>query len=316
MSVELTAQTCPETVVEPDWEPPMPPTDLIFDDGEPLETNRHRIAMNVLIRSLQQAWSDRNDFYTGGNMFIYYSSEQVRNKDFRGPDFFAVLDVDGTKERQGWVIWFEGGRYPDVIVEFMSPSTARVDKGIKKDIYQQVFRTPDYFVFDPFEPNSLQGWHLQGSQGYQTLVPNDRGWLWCESLGFWLGTWSGTIDREEAVWLRFYDTEGNLVLLPEEAEHLHAEAERQNAEAERQKAEAERQKAEEERQKAEAERQRAQQAQQLAEAERQKAEQAQQLAEAERQRAQQAQQLAEAERQRAERLAERLRAIGLDPDNL
>jgi hypothetical protein len=36
----------------------MPPTDLIFDDGEPLETNRHRIAMNTLIRSLQQAWRD------------------------------------------------------------------------------------------------------------------------------------------------------------------------------------------------------------------------------------------------------------------
>ncbi|HIK12228.1 MAG TPA: hypothetical protein IGS52_18540, partial [Oscillatoriaceae cyanobacterium M33_DOE_052] len=55
MSVELTAQTSPETAVEPEWEPPMPPTDLIFDDGEPLESNRHRIGMNVLIRSLQQA---------------------------------------------------------------------------------------------------------------------------------------------------------------------------------------------------------------------------------------------------------------------
>jgi Uma2 family endonuclease len=315
MSVELTAYN-PQTVVEPDWEPPMPPTDLIFDDGESLETNRHRIAMNVLIRSLQQAWSDRNDFYTGGNMFIYYSSEQVRNKDFRGPDFFAVLDVDGTRERQGWVIWFEGGRYPDVIVELMSPSTAKVDKETKKDIYQRVFRTPDYFVFDPFEPNSLQGWHLHSSHGYQPLVVNDRGWLWCESLGFWLGTWSGTIDREVAVWLRFYDTEGNLVLLPEEAERQNAEAERQNAEAERQKAEAERQKAEQAQQLAEAERQKAEQAQQLAEAERQKAEQAQQLAEAERQKAEAERQKAEVERQRAERLAERLRAIGLDPDNL
>ncbi|HBL13532.1 MAG TPA: hypothetical protein DD379_19475 [Cyanobacteria bacterium UBA11162] len=39
---------------ELDWEPPMPPTDLIFGDGEPLETNRHRIAMNTLICSLQQ----------------------------------------------------------------------------------------------------------------------------------------------------------------------------------------------------------------------------------------------------------------------
>lgn len=78
----------------------MPPTDLIFDD-DTQQSTRHRIAMNVLIRSFQQAWGDRNDYYTGGNMFVYYSREQAWNRDFRGPDFFAVLDVDGTKLRQG-----------------------------------------------------------------------------------------------------------------------------------------------------------------------------------------------------------------------
>jgi len=201
-----------------DWEPPpMPPTDLIFDDGEPLETNRHRIAVNTLIRSLQQAWANRNDFFTGGNMFIYYSSEQARNRDFRGPDFFTVLDVDSSYTRQGWVVWLEGGHYPDVIVELLSPSTTKADKGSKKDIYERVFRTPDYFVFDPFDPESLQGWHLNASRRYQPLVPEERGWLWCQTLDFWLGTWEGTIDRETAIWLRFYDREGNLVLLPEEA---------------------------------------------------------------------------------------------------
>ncbi|BAY15696.1 hypothetical protein NIES21_15150 [Anabaenopsis circularis NIES-21] len=214
-----------------DWQPPMPPTDLIFDDGEPLESNRHRIAMNVLIRSLQQAWADRNDFYTGGNMFIYYSSTQARNNDFRGPDFFAVLNVDGTIPRQGWVVWEENGRYPDVIVELMSPSTARVDKVTKKEIYQQTFRTPDYFVYDPFEPNSLQGWHLDANQTYQPLTPNERGWLWCQRLGFWLGTWEGTIDRETAIWLRFYDSDGNLVPLPEEAAQAQAEVAQAQAEA-------------------------------------------------------------------------------------
>jgi Uma2 family endonuclease len=207
----------------------MPPTDLIFDDGEPLETNRHRIAMNTLIRSLQQAWADRNDFFVGGNMFIYYSSTQARNRDFRGPDFFAVLDIDGSIPRQGWVVWEEDGRYPDAIVELMSSSTASADTGTKKAVYERSFRTPDYFVFDPFDPNSLQGWHLATSQGYQPLVPNERDWLWCETLGFWLGTWEGTIDRETAVWLRFYDEAGNLVLLPEEAEHQRAEAEHQRA---------------------------------------------------------------------------------------
>lgn len=237
MSTEVSKETICQPVEKWDWEnPPMPPTDLIFDDGEPLESNRHRIAMNVLIRSLQQAWGDRNDYYTGGNMFVYYSSEQARNRDFRGPDFFAVLDVDGTKLRQGWVVWEEDGRYPHVIVELLSDSTAAQDKGTKKDIYERIFRTPDYFVFDPFEPNSLQGWRLDENQRYQPLVPNEQGWLWCQMLGFWLGTWEGTIDRETAVWLRFFDDSGNLILLPEEAAKQQAEQEQQRTEQERQRA--------------------------------------------------------------------------------
>ncbi|AFY45509.1 protein of unknown function DUF820 [Nostoc sp. PCC 7107] len=236
--LEITSQTTDIVDDIVDWEPPMPPTDLIFDDGEPLESNRHRIAMNVLIRSLQQAWADRNDFYTGGNMFIYYSSTQARNNDFRGPDFFAVLNVDGTIPRQGWVVWEENGRYPDVIVELMSPSTARVDKVTKKEIYQQTFRTPDYFVYDPFDPNSLQGWHLDANQNYQPLTANEHGWLWCQRLSLWLGTWDGTVDRETAIWLRFYDADGNLIPLPEEAAQAKAEAAQAQAEAAQAQAEA------------------------------------------------------------------------------
>jgi hypothetical protein len=39
-----------------------------------------------------------------------------------------------------------------------------------------------------------------------------------------LTTWEETIDRETAVWLRFYDQAGNLVLLPEEAANARAES--------------------------------------------------------------------------------------------
>lgn len=216
-----------------DWENPTPPTDLIFDDGEPLESNRHRIAMNLLIRSAQQALRDRPDSFVGGNMFVYYSREQAMNRDFRGPDFFAALGVEGDRDRQGWVVWEESGRYPDIIVELMSPSTASVDRGVKKDLYEQVFRTPDYFVFDPFDPDSLAGWRLDLSDGYRPLTPNDRGWLWSETLGLWLGTWDGAIDREPAsgtcTWLRFYTPEGERVPLPEEAAQQRAEQEQQRA---------------------------------------------------------------------------------------
>jgi Uma2 family endonuclease len=208
------------------WTPPMPPTDLIFDDGEPLETNQHRVAMNVLIRSYQQYRAEASDFYVGGNMFIYYSSTQVKNRDFRGPDFFVVLDV-AQRDRLGWVVWEEGGRYPDMIIELMSPSTANVDLGLKKQLYDRVFKTQDYFVYNPFDPSSLQGWHHHNAYG--AIAPDQRGWLWCESLGLWLGTWTGTIDRETLTWLRFYDVNGALVLLPEEVAQQLAETEKLRA---------------------------------------------------------------------------------------
>jgi Uma2 family endonuclease len=226
---------------DPDWAPPMPPTDLIFDDGEPLESNRHRIAMNVLIRSAQSALRDRPDSFVGGNMFVYYSRNQTMNRDFRGPDFFAVLGVDENRERQGWVVCEEAGRYPDVIIELLSPSTATTDRGSKKDLYEQTFKTTDYFIFDPFTPTSLEGWQLVTSQGYQPLQPNEQGWLWCETLGLWLGTWEGAIDQEPVSgtchWLRFYDRDNTLVLLPEEVAQQQADQERQRAEQEYQRAE-------------------------------------------------------------------------------
>jgi Uma2 family endonuclease len=299
MSVEATAGQN-YAAIAPEWLPPEPPTDLIFDDGVPLESNRHRIAMNVLIDAAQKALQDQLNSFVGGNMFVYYSRDQAMNRDFRGPDFFAVLNVDGKRERQGWVIWEESGRYPDVIIELMSPSTAKVDLGIKKLLYEGTFHTAEYYVYNPFDANSLMGWRLDGSQCYQPCEPNQQGWLWCETLGLWLGIWEGQLRREPAVgtahWLRFYDRDGNLVPLPEELaeqEHERAEQAEQTAEQEHERAEQERERAEQERERAEQERERAEQ---------------------ERERAEQAEQTAEQERERAERLAERLRELGGDPD--
>ena len=243
MSLETTTEQTNPTLEPIEWEPPMPPTDLIFDDGEPLESNRHRVAMNVLIRSLNQGWSDRQDFFAGGNMFVYYSSSQARNRDFRGPDFFAVLGVDADSSRQGWVVWEEGGRYPDVIVEMLSPSTTHVDLGAKKTLYEQVFRTRDYFVYDPFDPNAFQGWHLDLDQGYQPIPVNEQGWRWCQTLELWLGSWSGAVDIDTTTWLRFYDRAGNLVPLPEEAERQRADEECRRADEQHQRANEQQQRA-------------------------------------------------------------------------
>ena len=205
------------------------PIDLITDDGEPMESNNHRVSMNLLIQSLKYYWRDRQDFFVGGNMFVYYSANQVKNQDFKGPDFFVVLDVDGTTNRDAWIAWEEDSRLPDVVIELMSPSTAEVDLTTKKDIYERKLKTQDYFVYNPKNPSSLRGWELINRR-YQSLSPDRSGRLYCESLGLWLGVWQGTIENSQGNWLRFFDGDGNLVLMRDEAETQRATLERQQKE--------------------------------------------------------------------------------------
>jgi Uma2 family endonuclease len=129
---------------------PRPPRgeDLPFDDGEPLESERHREQMSLLIDSLKDAWRDRRDVYVGGNMAIYFSETQARNNDFRAPDVFVVLDTE-RRERKGWVVWEEDGRTPDVVIELTSESTEDVDRGKKKTIYARMLHVPFYACCDP-----------------------------------------------------------------------------------------------------------------------------------------------------------------------
>lgn len=44
-----------------------------------METGWHRMQMDLLIESLLYYWRERNDFFVGGNMFLYYSTEQAQS---------------------------------------------------------------------------------------------------------------------------------------------------------------------------------------------------------------------------------------------
>jgi Uma2 family endonuclease len=233
----------------------LPVLDLPAEDGIPLETNWHRIEMNLLIESVHYQWRERDDYFAGGNMFIYFSLEQVRNRDYRGPDFFVVKDVDGERDRASWIVWEENGRYPSVIVELSSPTTIDVDLGPKRQLYEQVFRTSEYFCYDP-TARKLWGWRLQGRR-YQEIEPDEQGWLWSDEMELWLGPWEGKFQRTYTTWLRFFTPEGDLVLTLGEAEARRAQEESRRARAASMRAQAEAQRAEAEAQRAEAEAQRA-----------------------------------------------------------
>jgi|SRR5262245_12899316 len=216
------------TVLEPPRdmelpEIPFPKVELAESDGENSETFWHQLQIILLADVVNFRWDDRQDFFAGGNMFMYFDVEQARTRNFRGPDFFFVNGVSRFPVRKYWVVWEEGGHYPDLIIELLSPSTAKFDRTDKKDIYEKVFRTPDYFCYDP-DTRKLEGWRLNGTGHYQPLQPNDKGWLWSESLQAWLGTWDGTYVGLPGTWLRLFDKEGQLLPTRAEAEVARREA--------------------------------------------------------------------------------------------
>ncbi|MDX2217139.1 MAG: Uma2 family endonuclease [Oculatellaceae cyanobacterium bins.114] len=193
----------------------------LYSNEPPLESYLHLQQMMLLIKCLDWLWQDRNDYFAAGNLTIYYSSQRRKSEDFRGPDFFVVLGTE-RKPRKSWVVWEENGQYPNVIVELLSDSTAQTDRGLKKEIYQDIFRTPDYFWFDP-ESLEFEGFHLVDG-AYQEIPLTDQGHRWSQQLGLFLGIH----DRQ----LRFFTANGELVQTPEEAAAIAqatTEAERQRA---------------------------------------------------------------------------------------
>ncbi|MBD2481288.1 Uma2 family endonuclease [Planktothrix sp. FACHB-1365] len=171
-----------------------------------MESTLHYLQLALLVSCLEWLWRDRTDYFIGANLTIYFSRQQLRNRDFRGPDFFLVKNTD-KRPRKSWVVWEEGGKYPDLIIELLSNSTAEIDKTTKKNLYQDRFRTQEYFWFSP-DDLELAGFKLVG-QDYEEIIPNATGLLESEVLGLCLG-----IYQEK---LRYFTPEGDLVLTPEEA---------------------------------------------------------------------------------------------------
>jgi Uma2 family endonuclease len=193
----------------------LPKVTLVETDGVPLESHWHVLQISLMIELLAHRFRDRTDYYAGGNMFIYFSEDQARNQDYRGPDFFYVDGVSRHPMRPYWAVWQEGGRYPDVIIELLSPTTAQEDRTTKKALYERTFKTYEYFCYDP-DTQHLQGWRLGKRGRYRVIRTNRHGWLWVEELELWLGPWTGAYRGYEAVWLQFYDATSQLV--PTDAE--------------------------------------------------------------------------------------------------
>ena len=206
-----------------------------------METFKHYLQMTVLIQTLMRYLEQHSRVaYVAGNNFLYY--RRGRPPKFVGPDFYVVLGRANTYQKS-YVVWEEGDRFPDVIIELISESTEHVDRGRKFELYQNVFRTPEYFLFNPISLD-FNGFRLEGDR-YEPIKP--------DSLGRWRSQVLGLDLKVDKDWLRWYEPQG--LRLPT-GDELARQAE-EWAEQERERAEQERERAEQERERAEQERRRA-----------------------------------------------------------
>jgi Uma2 family endonuclease len=215
----------------------LPHFELVYEDGEPLESEWHGLEHTLLRNVIRQAMQEqsRTDFYVGTNMFVYYSVQQARDvaeevtnllpeRAFRGPDAFWVGGVP-NRRRKCWIAWEEGGRLPDVIVELVSSFTVKRYRTERRDLYAQVFRTAEHFLYDP-DTGEMEGLHLV-DQSYQPILPDEKGRLWSGQLGCFFGLWQGIFEGSEDDWVRLFRPDGTLV--PTEAEAAEAELARLRA---------------------------------------------------------------------------------------
>jgi Uma2 family endonuclease len=177
----------------------LPDSNMLASDEPEMESSLHYLQAMLLVSCLEWLWRDRDDFFIGANLTVYFSRQQLKNRDFRRPDFFLVKNTQ-RQPRRSWVVWEEDGKYPDIIIELLSESTANVDRTDKRELYQDRFRTPEYFWFDP-ESLEFVGLRLVGNR-YQD-IPNQPYGKWSETLELYLAILDGQ--------LRFFKPNGELV---------------------------------------------------------------------------------------------------------
>ena len=185
---------------------------------------------------LQQRHPDGN-YCIGQDCGIYWRSTEPPQKGAEAPDWFYVPNVPPTLNgefRRSYVLWQEYVA-PSIVLEFVSGdgSEERSSTPItgKFWVYEQAIRVPFYGIYEVRQAR-VEVYQLVTGR-YQLLQPNERGHYLIPSLGVELGIWQGRYLNLELPWLRWWDSEGNLLLTGDERSEL----ERQQKELAQQRAE-------------------------------------------------------------------------------
>jgi Uma2 family endonuclease len=204
------------------------------------------IITDSIIETLQKLHPD-GQYCIGQDCGIYWRETEPPEKGAVAPDWFYVPNVPPRLEgkiRRSYVLWQERIA-PLIAIEFAGGNgdeerdvtpldRALLERGIKPGkfwVYEHIIRIPYYAIYE-VNHGKLEVYHLINF-AYQKIPPNERGHYPILSLGVELGLLQGSYSNNpEELWLRWWDGEGNLLLIGREE----AELQKQRAESEKQRA--------------------------------------------------------------------------------
>jgi Uma2 family endonuclease len=160
------------------------------------------------------------EYCIGQDLGIYWRITDPPERGAEAPDWFYVPNVPlllNGHFRRSYVLWQEYIS-PLIALEFVSGNGAEErDKTPWKGkfwIYEQVIKPVFYGIYE-VSKTSLEVYHLIEGQ-YHLLSTNERGHYPITPLGIELGLWQGEYQNMELSWLRWWDLQGNLLLIGEE----------------------------------------------------------------------------------------------------
>ncbi|MCC3443289.1 MAG: Uma2 family endonuclease [Microcoleus sp. PH2017_40_RAT_O_B] len=217
------------------------------------------IILTDSLRPVLQKIHPDGRYRIGQDCGIYWRLTDPPERGAEAPDWFYVPNVPpllNGQVRRSYVLWKEYVA-PLIAIEFVSgngseerdrtppPDPDREEQPEQKPgkfwVYEQAIRIPFYGIYE-VKKAAVEMYHLEDNR-YQRLSPNDRGRYPIPQLGVELGIWQGEYDEMNLPWLRWWDSEGNLLLIGEERaqqESLRAQQESLRAQQESLRADEER----------------------------------------------------------------------------
>ncbi|MEQ8975609.1 MAG: Uma2 family endonuclease [Coleofasciculus sp. C1-SOL-03] len=207
--------------------------ELPCSDDTPVDNELQNLVPNLLLSILAFIWQERQDWFLGVDMGIYYLYENKRQPALV-PDGFLSIGVprhSGESGRLSYVLWEENNIPPILAMEVVSKKyndeyEDKKDKYAQLGVLYYLIYNPNHWQRDEHQPLELYRLE-QGQYILQTGEP-----YWMPEVGLGIGRGIGTYVAWTREWLFWYDEQGNAYPLPEEL----IEQERQRAEQERQRA--------------------------------------------------------------------------------